>query len=93
MIDACHIVPFSLSKNDTITNGIALSPNLHRAFDRGLITINDKYQVNVSKHIVDNNSPFSLIQFEGKQVSLPEKTKHCPALDGMKWHLKERFLK
>jgi putative restriction endonuclease len=93
MIDACHIVPFALSKNDTITNGIALSPNLHRAFDRGLITINDKYQVNVTKHIVDNNSPFSLIQFEGKQLSLPEKTKHYPALDCIQWHLKERFLK
>jgi len=93
MIDACHIIPFALSKNDTITNGIALSPNIHRAFDRGLITINDKYQVNVSKHIVDNNSPFSLIQFEGKQVSLPEKTKHYPALDSMKWHLKVKFLK
>jgi putative restriction endonuclease len=24
MIDACHIVPFSSSYNDTITNGIAL---------------------------------------------------------------------
>jgi len=34
MIDACHIIPFSISYDDTITNGIALCPNLHRAFDR-----------------------------------------------------------
>ncbi|MBL0048965.1 MAG: HNH endonuclease [Bacteroidetes bacterium] len=34
MVDACHIKSFALSHNDTITNGIALCPNLHRAFDR-----------------------------------------------------------
>jgi len=37
MVDACHIVPFSEAYDDTLTNGIALCPNLHRAFDRGLI--------------------------------------------------------
>jgi putative restriction endonuclease len=41
MIDACHIVPFSVSYDDTISNGIALCPNLHRAFDRGLISAKD----------------------------------------------------
>ena len=45
LIDACHIVPFAESYNDTITNGIALCPNLHRAFDRGLIAISDNYEV------------------------------------------------
>ncbi|WP_379661331.1 HNH endonuclease [Pseudopedobacter beijingensis] len=34
-IDACHIIPFSLTHDDRITNGIALCPNMHRAFDRG----------------------------------------------------------
>src|SRR5690606_13110164 len=37
MIDACHIVPFSESHDDTIGNGLSLCPNLHRAFDRHLI--------------------------------------------------------
>lgn len=35
-----HIVPSNVSHDDTVTNGISLCPNLHRAFDRGLITIN-----------------------------------------------------
>ena len=39
MIDACHIIPFSNSYFDTVTNCIALCPNLHRAFDSGLISI------------------------------------------------------
>ncbi len=39
MIDGCHIIPFSKNYNDTIINGITLCPNLHKAFDRALITI------------------------------------------------------
>ncbi|MGB6035138.1 MAG: HNH endonuclease [Cryomorphaceae bacterium] len=31
MIDACHIRPWSTTKDDRIQNGIALSPILHRA--------------------------------------------------------------
>ncbi|WP_373059464.1 HNH endonuclease [Zunongwangia sp. H14] len=45
MIDACHIHPFSLSNDDTVRNGIALSPTLHRGFDHGLISITADYKV------------------------------------------------
>src|SRR5690606_37147208 len=31
-IDACRIVPFAVAHDDEVTNGIALCPNLHRAF-------------------------------------------------------------
>jgi putative restriction endonuclease len=49
MVDACHIIPFSESHDDTIANGITLCPNLHRAFDRRLIGIDSEYRVIVSK--------------------------------------------
>jgi putative restriction endonuclease len=45
MVDACHIMPFAESHDDTISNGIALSPSLHRAFDRGLISISSDHRV------------------------------------------------
>jgi putative restriction endonuclease len=48
MVDACHIIPFSISHDDTIRNGICLSPNLHRAFDRGLFTLTNDLEVKVS---------------------------------------------
>ncbi|EOR95927.1 hypothetical protein ADIARSV_0877 [Arcticibacter svalbardensis MN12-7] len=50
-IDACHIMPFSVSHDDIVNNGLALCPNLHRAFDRGLITIESAYSIVTSKHI------------------------------------------
>lgn len=86
MIDACHIIPFSESYNDTITNGIALCPNLHRAFDRGLISIDNNYKVMVSKKIIETNSKYSLKQFKGKKILLPKEIKFYPELANIEWH-------
>jgi putative restriction endonuclease len=86
-IDACHIVPFSLSHNDKIVNGIALCPNMHRAFDRGLLSINADYRILVSKHVhEDEDHPYSFRQLAGKEVLLPEKVIHYPNLAGLAWH-------
>jgi putative restriction endonuclease len=92
LVDACHIVPFSLSKDDTITNGISLSPNIHRAFDRGLITINAEYIIRVSPEIRENDSPFSLKQFDGKQIILPQNIHFYPSIENLNWHRNERFI-
>lgn len=92
MIDACHIYPFSLSGDDTVTNGIALSPTLHRAFDRGLITINSDFIVRVSPTIDEEESNFKLSQFAGRQITLPEKEKYYPSQESLSWHNKEIFL-
>ncbi len=91
MVDACHIIPFSLSHDDTITNGISLSPNLHRAFDRGLITINKDYLVRISTTIKDNASVYSISQFNDKQIILPDNSKYYPSPEALSWHSKEVF--
>jgi len=91
MVDACHIIPFSISNDDTITNGLSLSPNLHRAFDRGLITIQLDYTVQVSPTIRENNSVFSLSQFDGKKIMLPQKTSWQPSAESLDWHNREVF--
>ena len=92
MIDACHIVPFSISNDDTVSNGISLSPNLHRAYDRGLITINEDYIVRVSPVVKENNTPFSISQFAGRRIILPEKDKDFPSPENLMWHKKEVFV-
>ena len=87
MIDACHIIPFSESHDDTISNGISLCPNLHRAFDRLLITLDEDYRV-VTKPFVEDDSLYSIKQFEGKQILLPENIKHYPSQDYLESHRK-----
>lgn len=52
LVDAAHILPVSEGHStDETSNGIALSALYHRAYDRGLVTFNNKYQtvVNVEK--------------------------------------------
>ena len=92
MIDACHIVPFSISNDDTVSNGISLSPNLHRAYDRGLITINEDYIVRISPVVRENETPFSISQFAGRRIILPEKEKDYPSPENLIWHKKEVFV-
>ncbi len=87
MIDACHIVPFAESHNDSITNGLALCPNLHRAFDRGLIGVDDDYTVVINPIFTEpNDSFYSIKQFSGKRILLPKMERYYPDLESLKWH-------
>jgi putative restriction endonuclease len=87
MIDACHIVPFSESYNDTIANGLALCPNLHRAFDRGLISINNSYIVILNDNFSEPfNSAYNIKQFKGQRILLPDNKVHYPSIESLSYH-------
>lgn len=91
MIDACHIIPFSESYNDTISNGIALCPNLHRAFDRGLFAISNDYFVQINNIFNEPNmSIYNLKQFDGVRILLPENPEYHPSIDAFCNH-RRRF--
>lgn len=86
LLDACHIVPFSETQNDTLRNGILLCPNLHRAFDRGLISIDDDYRVIVRNSFRETESPYSIRQFEGNEINLPRPPSYAPDPLNLDWH-------
>ena len=89
MIDACHIVPFADAYNDSLTNGFALCPNLHRAFDRGLIAISENYEVLINNGFIENStSPYNISQFEGKTLTLPTKNENLPSPQNFANHRK-----
>ncbi|WP_375446985.1 HNH endonuclease [uncultured Fibrella sp.] len=89
MVDACHIVPFAETFNNHPTNGIALCPNLHRAFDKGAISIDDDYQVLISGTFVeDKTSIYSLSTLSGKHLKLPQNKLYLPSLEALDWHRK-----
>jgi putative restriction endonuclease len=91
MIDACHIVPFSQSYDDTISNGISLCPNLHRAFDRGLITIDEGYRVVTSSNFSESGSDYSIRAYHGKKILLPHEHCYYPSLENLEWHRNNIF--
>ena len=92
MIDACHIIPFSESYDDTIGNGLSLCPNIHRAFDRGLITIDEDYKIIISSNFEEDlNNPFSLKKFDNKKILLPFKKLYAPKKENLLWHNEHVF--
>lgn len=94
LIDACHIRPFSDNQDDKVTNGIALCPNLHRAFDRGLIGIDSDYKVLVSDQIFeDKTHPYGLEKLRGLKILLPKEKHLRPNMENLEWHRKEIFSK
>ena len=94
LIDACHIVPFSHDQDDRVTNGIALCPNLHRAFDNGLVSIDQDYRVLVSDQVVEESGhPYGLSVLKGRKIILPEETHRWPNPENLEWHRKIKFLK
>lgn len=95
LVDACHIIPFSHTDgNDTISNGITLSPTLHRAFDKGLISIDEKYKVIVSDWFQEeDNCSHKIKVFSGRKINLPEKKEYYPSLENLCWHRENIFQK
>ncbi len=92
LVEACHIVPISISGDDKVTNGIALCPNLHTAFDKGMVAVDERLRIVVSPSLADNvASSYNLRQFHGQSLRLPFGEVHYPKLENFRWHMQERF--
>lgn len=49
LVDAAHILPVGAATSvDHVRNGIALSPTYHRAFDAGLIYLDEQYRMKIN---------------------------------------------
>jgi len=54
LVDAAHILPVGAPQStDDVANGLALSPTYHRAYDRGLIFIDEQYRVRLNNSKAD----------------------------------------
>ena len=88
--DAAHIIPFRISKNDDVRNGISLCKLHHWVFDKGLISLSTTYQVLVSP-LMSNRRPteWMLTELQDKSILLPERNQLYPAQNALAWHREE----
>lgn len=85
--EAAHIIPFRISQNDDVRNGISLCKLHHWAFDTGLISLSRTYRVVVSRLIVEQGPmEWRLTKLRGKSILLPEHDQLYPAQDALAWH-------
>lgn len=86
-LEAAHIKPKSHGGLYLPNNGIALSRDLHWAFDKGFFTIDDSYKIVVHKNI---DSAY-LKSYDGQQIRLPEDNFFKPNLENLEYHRKNVF--
>ena len=88
MVEAAHIHPFSESQDDDPCNGLALTPNMHWAMDRFLISPGPDLKWHVSDllddRIKDNEILLSLL---GKPLFLPTDLRMIPKRNALEWRL------
>jgi len=88
-IDAAHLIPFSESRNDHPTNGLALCKNNHWAMDRDIIAPGPDLHWHVSK-LIDprrSNGEKEIAEIAGKSVLLPKDPAFHPEAGGLEWRL------
>ena len=94
VVDAAHIVPFSISANDDVRNGIALCKLHHWSFDEGLISIDDNYHVMTSPLLsAQRPTEWLLTELSEKQIMLPQNEALYPAQEALHYHRQNNFLK
>lgn len=81
-LEAAHIKPQSHGGLFLPNNGIALSRDLHWAFDKGFFTLDDSYKIMVHQDIKSEY----LKSFNGKEIRLPDDDFFKPNLENIKYH-------
>ena len=85
--DAAHIIPFSVSYNDDIRNGLSLCKLHHWAFDVGLISVSETYQVVVSPAMTEHGPTTSMLaRLHDRQIWVPSECEYRPAPEAFAWH-------
>jgi putative restriction endonuclease len=88
MVEAAHIHPFSEAGDDDARNGLALSPNIHWAMDKNLISPGPDLKWHVSS-LIDPRIPdnFLLSSLDKKPLILPTEARWSPKRESLDWRI------
>lgn len=97
LVQAAHIHDWAASHDDDPRNGIALSPNYHWLFERGLFTLDEQWRVRVSPlaplaQDCIGTVDALLTQYRGCRINLPADEQLRPGRSYLDWHRAEKYL-
>jgi putative restriction endonuclease len=94
LVDAAHIVPWSESKDDKPTNGLALCRLCHWSFDEGLMAVGENYEVKISPQVTrEPNFPGHILTLSDRPIFRPQDSTYWPILENFARHRKTVFRK
>lgn len=86
-VDAAHIVPWSVSRNDDVRNGMALCKLCHWGFDKGLMGVSDAYAVIISRQVAQtHNTAGVLLNLADRNILGPQDQALWPHQVHLGWH-------
>ena len=100
LVEAAHLIPFGVSRNDKPDNGLALCPNHHWAMDRFLIApcpdSNHRAGIWRVGSALDARieGQKDLVALANQPIIPPTEEKFCPALESLRWreqHLNAKY--
>lgn len=92
VVEAAHIVPFSVSRNDNPRNGLSLCRLCHWNFDEGMLSVSARYEVITSPQLTlyDNLASY-IVTLAGRGIIHPIEERFMPDLDALAWHRENRL--
>ena len=95
MLCASHIIPWSknIERRADPSNGLSLCSFHDRAFDRGLITVDEKFNIVISKSLqIEKPVPMhevALLMIHGEKINLPHR--FLPDAQALEYHRQNIF--
>jgi putative restriction endonuclease len=91
-VEAAHIKPWSKSWNDHPTNGLALCKLCHWCFDEGMLGIDQRRAILISRQLeISPNVPAHLATLQQRPIIGPGKPELAPDLSALLWHQRNVF--
>jgi len=91
-LEAAHIKWHQAGGPDEEPNGLALCSLHHKLFDRGAFSLDEDLRLLVSES-AHGSGGFDhwLMQFHGKRIQRPQRTRYMPDHEYRAWHVREVF--
>ena len=88
-VDAAHLIPFSESRNDHPTNGVALCKHHHWAMDQRLLAPGPDGHWHVSRWVIPRRSrgEDDLFRLGGQPILMPAEPAYAPSIQALRWRL------
>ncbi len=89
---AAHIISKDKRGSDNPKNGLALSRSVHWAFDQGIFTISDQFEVLIHPKAKSASvKQFPLFDQDRKPIHLPKEDFFFPHHEALQWHRDEVY--
>jgi putative restriction endonuclease len=93
VLEAAHIKPYAKGGEHDLVNGLSLRTDIHRLFDKGYVTVDERSRFVVSERLKsDFQNGRSYYALAGRVLELPAEATGRPSSKALEWHREAVFL-